>query len=164
MNEKNVFFCLFCQVQMQKSEKIHEMLHLCLIKMHILSYLKEYSNRILSIKIPPVPEATLLSQCCVRLLAKLTCCFMVCSFRRTVDSSSVSSWAGLWWRGGSLAAVMSSRCLWSRSLLACAESGNEPSDKWLGEDSDESFSLSRILETNTTLHVNNKNNVLKYFL
>lgn len=68
--------------------------------------------------------------------AALTCCFLVCSFRRTADSSKVRSWAGLWRRGGSLAAVMSSRCFRSLSLLACAESGDEPSEEWLSEDPD----------------------------
>lgn len=77
-----------------------------------------------------------------------TCCFLVCSFRRTADSSRVSSCAGVWCRGGSLAAVMSSRCLRSRSFLASAESSEGPSDERLGDDSDgELLPLSGILET-----------------
>lgn len=38
--------------------------------------------------------------------------------------------------------MMSSKCFLSRSLLACAESGNEPSEDWLGdEDPDGELSL-----------------------
>lgn len=84
-----------------------------------------------------------------------TCCFLVCSFRRTADSSRVSSCAGVWWRGGSLAAVMSSRCLRSRSFLASAESREGPSDEPLGEDSDgELLPLSGILETQDNRFLN----------
>lgn len=38
--------------------------------------------------------------------------------------------------------MMSSRCFLSRSLLACAESGDDPSEDWLGdEDPDGEMSL-----------------------
>lgn len=86
---------------------------------------------------------------CMEGSTALTCCFLVCSLRRMADSSRVSSWAGLWWRGGSLAAVMSSRCFRSRSLLACAESDDEPPDEWLSGDPDGSSGdpLSGSLET-----------------
>lgn len=107
--------------------------------LNVFKYLKNVTTQHGALFIYPsgnVSPCSLMQDECMEGWTALTCCFLVCSLRRMADSSRVSSWAGLWWRGGSLAAVMSSRCFRSRSLLACAESGDEPLDEWLSGDPD----------------------------